>query len=318
MPAIAYINKNFSAKSLATIQRVNEIVVQYAQQGFGLTLRQLYYQFVSRGYVSNNDREYKNLGSVVNDGRLAGLIDWYAISDRGRWLRNEWENPGTPEEQLEGLAEGYVLDAWENQEFRPEVWVEKDALVDIIGRACQPLGVAYFSCRGYTSQSEMWAAGQRIRRMAREGQYVKIIHLGDHDPSGIDMSRDIAERLSLFSGIDVDFQRIALNMEQVDQYNPPENPAKLTDSRGSSYVRLYGDSSWELDALEPAVLVQLIRDTITPLRDPEPYREVLTRQRETQAIIRKAAEEWPSIVERFKDDLSYDDIDQESEDDFEV
>lgn len=300
MPRMRYIDRKFSAKSLATIQQVNEIVVDYANQGFGLTLRQLYYQFVARGLIPNNDREYKNLGSVVNDGRLAGLIDWYAISDRGRWLRNAWSDPGEPEDQLEGMAESYKLDAWEGQDYRPEVWVEKDALVDIIGQACEPYGVAYFSCRGYTSQTEMWGAGRRILQNSRLGQRTIIIHLGDHDPSGIDMSRDITERLSLFAQEDIAFERIALNRDQIDDYNPPPNPAKLTDSRSSGYVSLYGDESWELDALEPSVLVELISRTIAQYRDEDAYNEVLLRQEETQDIIRKAAARWPQIVEKIR------------------
>ncbi len=134
----------------------------------------------------------------------------------------------------------------------------------------------------------------------RDAQDAVIIHLGDHDPSGLDMSRDIAERLSLFAENTVEFKRIALNMDQVDEYQPPENPAKLTDSRGSKYIDLYGDSSWELDALPPQVLVQLIQDAITPWRDDDIYDEVQERQADLQDLIRRATRTWPETIARLR------------------
>lgn len=79
-----------------------------------------------------------------------------------------------------------------------------------------------------------------------------ILHLGDHDPSGIDMTRDISDRLELF-GADVEVKRIALNWDQIDEFTPPPNPAKLSDSRAGAYIAEYGDESWELDALEPTL-----------------------------------------------------------------
>ncbi len=111
---------------------------------------------------------------------------------------------------------------------------------------CEELDVPYFSCRGYTSQSEMWAAAQRLLGYiwAKQRQHVTILHFGDHDPSGIDMTRDIRERLSLFCGGEgFAVRRIALNMDQVRQYDPPPNPAKLTDTRVDAYLRKYGDDS---------------------------------------------------------------------------
>lgn len=99
-----------------------------------------------------------------------------------------------------------------------------------------------------------------------------MIYFGDHDPSGIDMTRDVLERLSLFSDITpIEVHRIALNMDQVEELNPPENPAKLTDSRASSYVAKFGDSSWELDAVEPAELARLVEAKVLEFRDEKQW-----------------------------------------------
>lgn len=177
MPKIQYKEINFRGKSLELINLVNQVVEEYQAQGYELTLRQAYYQLVARGYIPNNERSYKNIGSLINDGRLAGLIDWYSITDRTRNLRRNghWDNPA---DVIGSARYSYMLDKWQGQPNYVEVWVEKDALVDIVGQACRPLDTPYFSCRGYTSQSEMWSAAQRfIRQGDRENRF--IIHLGD-------------------------------------------------------------------------------------------------------------------------------------------
>ena len=263
MPKIQYKEIRFRQSSLDLIHLVNEVINDYKAQGYELTLRQVYYQLVARGYIPNNERSYKNVGNLINDGRLAGLIDWYAITDRTRNLRgnSHWD---TPSEVIASAKYSYLLDKWEGQPNYVEVWVEKDALVDVVGQACRPLDVPYFSCRGYTSQSEMWMAAQRFRRQDFREQRI-IIHLGDHDPSGIDMTRDIQERLDMF-GADVYVKRVALTMEQIDFYSPPPNPAKITDSRCDKYIAQYGHESWELDALEPKVITDLIKEQVTMYR----------------------------------------------------
>lgn len=180
MPKIEYKSIKFQQKSLELIKLVNQVVEEYQAQGYELTLRQAYYQLVARGYIPNNERSYKNIGNLINDGRLAGLIDWHSITDRTRNLRRNghWDNPA---DVIASARYSYLLNKWDGQPNYVEVWVEKDALVDIVGQACTPLDTPYFSCRGYTSQSEMWSAAQRFISQDYRDNRV-IIHLGDHDP----------------------------------------------------------------------------------------------------------------------------------------
>ena len=273
MPKIRYKEIRFQQKSLDLIELVNQVVDEYSAQGYELTLRQVYYQLVARGYIPNNERSYKNVGSLINDGRFAGLIDWHSVTDRTRNLRSEshWD---TPADVIASARYSYNLDKWKGQPNYVEVWVEKDALVDIVGQACSPLDTPYFSCRGYTSQSEMWSAAQRFIRQKQRKKRI-IIHLGD--PSGIDMTRDIQERLEMF-GADVFVKRVALTMNQIQTYNPPPNPAKITDSRASKYIDQFGDESWELDALEPKVITDLIKKQVTMYRNDAIYRAVCDKE----------------------------------------
>jgi hypothetical protein len=294
MPKIKYVDRAFNRSSLEIIETANAICESYRAQGLDLTVRQLYYRFVAGGLIANKDTEYKRLSSIVNDARLAGLIDWEIIVDRTRFLRTtpHWSSP---RHIMQAVADQYALDKWEGQPRRPEVWIEKDALVGVIENVCRENDVPYFSCRGYTSQSEVWQAAMRLRGYARRGQRPVILHLGDHDPSGIDMTRDIDDRLTLFMG-GVEVDRLALNMDQVDRYDPPPNPAKLTDARATGYIAEHGESSWELDALEPTVLSDLIRSAIRDLRDDDLWQKVEEKQALERTRLNAVATRWNRVV----------------------
>lgn len=298
MPTVKYKDIRFKDKSLHLIQLVNEVISEYSAQGYELTLRQVYYQLVARGYIPNNERSYKNLGNLINDGRLAGLIDWFAIIDRTRNIRrnSHWSSPV---EVIESAKYSYMLDRWANQPNYVEVWVEKDALIGIVSQICRTLDVPHFSCRGYTSQSEMWSAAQRfIRQENRESR--TIIHLGDHDPSGIDMTRDIQERLEMF-GADVDVKRVALTMEQIELFNPPPNPTKLSDARSSGYIDVYGYECWELDALEPKIITDLIRTEVLALADISLFSMVENKENIDKNNIQCICDNYDEVVNYLND-----------------
>jgi hypothetical protein len=289
-----FIDKNFAPATLKLIDQANNIIAEYLGAGMRLTLRQLYYQFVSRDLIANQQKEYKRLGAILSDARLAGLVDWSALEDRTRSLRGNthWDNPG---QIVRAAARTFRLDHWEGQSYRPEVWIEKEALSGVIAGICNELDVDYFACKGYVSQSEMYDAAMRLISYAKsEGQIPVIIHLGDHDPSGIDMTRDIIDRQDTFLA-DVEVKRIALNMDQVLTYSPPPNPAKVTDSRCAGYIEKYGRESWELDALEPKVLRRLIKDTVLEYRDEAKYREVMELEEEYKDVLARVERDWETL-----------------------
>lgn len=291
MTLIKYTDKTLSPDSLAVVDQANDIIDEYAEQGFSLTLRQLYYQFVARDLIPNTMKDYKRLGRIVNDGRLLGMISWTAIEDRTRNLKSNphWEDPA---EIVHTCAKQFAVDKWEEQGVRFEVWIEKEALVGVIEPVCRELDIDFFACRGYNSQSEAWAAAQRMICYQNAGQHTIILHLGDHDPSGIDMTRDIFERMQTFIGYGQapGINRIALNMEQVDQYGPPPNPAKVTDSRFDAYLAKFGEDSWELDALEPKVIEDLIRKEVEFNMDKKLWEKAVRREQEGRALLGRIAD----------------------------
>lgn len=296
MPKRKYKDFDFKKSSLDIITQANAILEEYDAQGYVITLRQLYYQFVARGLLANRQQNYRRLGSIINDARLAGLVDWAHMEDRTRFVRSlsSWADPS----QIVGAcASQFRVDMWATQKNRIEVWIEKDALVGVIEGVCNDLRVPFFSCRGFTSQSEMWAAAQRLVHWRRSGQAVTILHLGDFDPSGVDMSRDIEERLALFMGDAPEFERLALNMPQVEQYSPPPNPAKATDSRFAAFSEKYGDESWELDALEPTVIGGLIRSAVEARRDLKQWKTDTKEENEHRESLKRVASRWSDVCD---------------------
>ncbi len=305
-----FVTKVFGADAQAIIDKANGILAEYAGQGYTLTLRQLYYQLVSRGYIANNIKSYKRIGSIISDGRLAGLIDWDHIEDREREVVKppSWESPG---ELLEAAAAQFRIDKWENQPSYLEVMVEKTALEGILRPVCRQEQMAFTANKGYSSSSAMYEAAARLRTQLEAGKEVHVLYLGDHDPSGIDMTRDVRDRLTMFMGnVDADcyedddgkkviagffVDRLALNMAQVEEMRPPENPAKITDSRAKSYIAEFGRSSWELDAIEPRELSQLVTDFAARYRDNDLWDVEVGREQTMQAAILAAKKTLPSI-----------------------
>ncbi len=318
MPKICYISRNFGDPVLQVIDSANEILRIYENLGYDMTLRQVYYQMIAKDlfpetWIDNNynrkkglpdgtkntEKNYDRFGEILNAARLGGLVDWNSLTDITRNLRRlaHWDSP---EDIIEGAAQQFRIDKWQTQPCYVEVWIEKDALINIMEKVCNELDVPYFSCRGYTSQSEMWTAGRRLMEKIDEGREVIVKHFGDHDPSGFDMTRDIQERLSMFADFDIQVDRVALTMEQIVSLNAPPNPAKITDSRAKKYIERFGNSSWELDAIEPPQMAQLVRDEVTAHIDDDLWQTALDEENEAKGNLELMAREYENVVEYLK------------------
>jgi hypothetical protein len=206
---------------------------------------------------------------------------------------SHWDTPG---EIIASAASSFRLDKWADQDYYVEIWIEKDALAGILQQAADGLDVPYFSCRGYVSASEMWSTAQRLKEHSEAGRDPVIIHLGDHDPSGIDMSRDIEARLNLFGAFPI-FKRIALNWDQIQQYCPPPNPTKLSDTRATDYIDKYGQECWELDALEPRVIAELVQDAVGEYLDDDRWQARYDQEVSDRLGLTAAASRWDTVQE---------------------
>ena len=278
-------------KSLEMIDRINAIIEVYQDEGYTLTVRQLYYQLVARDIIPNNEKSYKQITSLVNDARIGGLIDWDAIEDRTRSFeaRGRWSDP---KDILTASAKQFHTDPWETQDRRIFLVVEKEALVGVFQNVCWQFDVPLLAARGYPSAS---VVRDFAKREIEEGddKSVLILHFGDHDPSGIDMTRDLIDRFEMFGlGGDFELRRMALNYDQIEELKPPPNPAKMTDSRFVNYRKRFGASSWELDALPPTVLSNMAREEIRSHIDPAAWNVWEKELRETRERMLKHVEKF--------------------------
>jgi len=256
----------FHAQSLEILAGANTVLALNNEQGFKITIRQLYYQLVANGTVENTLRSYENFVALMTKGRMAGKVDWDALADGTREViaRPHW---GSGEAALQHAADRYMEDLWDEQPNRVIVIAEKEALISTLQGVCQEWLCPLQLARGYSSATSLRELVKQ--RILCASQRIVVLHLGDHDASGIDMSRDLEERLQLFagSGVHIDFRRIALSMEQVEAQAVPPNPVKVTENRYNAYRKRFGDESWELEALRPQYLRTLVEQELEQLID---------------------------------------------------
>lgn len=297
---IFFRNSPLNSTSRKRLALINDIIEDYASNGLRLTLRQLYYQLVSRAIIPNKQTEYHKLSRLLKEGRMAGMVDWDAIEDRLRVVErpNSWEKPI---DVLSAAARGYARPRQEGQKTHIEVWVEKDALSGVLERVTAPFHIPIMVNRGYSSASAMFDAWERF---VRTGLPVTILYVGDHDPSGLDMVRDIEARIREFMANDdypdFDFEvvPIALTSEQITQYNPPPNPAKMKDPRSADYMAEHGNMSWEVDALDAIVLHDLLQDAIESRIDLNIYQASILRETEEKKSLTKLVSNWKNTISK--------------------
>lgn len=282
--------KNFRSDSLALITHCDEVIEEYLGQGLRLTLRQLYYQLVTKNIIKNEERSYKNLSNLVSDARLSGMLDWDAIEDRIRVPRipSEWPNI---QDLVDSALYSYRLPRWETQENYIELWVEKDALAGVLRPLAHQYHVSMMVNRGYSSQSAMYEASKRYLNQSDNKIFRVILYLGDFDPSGEDMVRDIEDRMRIFGcGDEFEVRKIALTLSQVKKYNPPPNPTKHSDPRSKEFIAKYGASSWEVDAINPKELSRIIKKEIELYIDAELMETIITKENDDKKRLTKAVQ----------------------------
>lgn len=292
MAKIRYRAHRFQTESIERIAKMNTILAEYKAR---VSVRQLYYRLVACGAIPNVPREYNRVQSLVTDARYAGLIDWDAIEDRNRepLKTKDWRSGRAG---LDELVQQFRMDRWSGQPFYVELWVEKAALSGVLWPIAADYHITLMVNRGYSSASAMKESAERIQHHIRSssvnphGRRPTILYLGDHDPSGEDMVRDIRTRLLEFGcpGY-LDVRKVALTSEQIKEHKPPPNPVKLNDSRAQDYIAKHGVHSWEVDALPPNVLDLLVRTAINAYVDKPLMKAAIVRENVVKARIKDFA-----------------------------
>ena len=276
----------FAEKTMDKLYIVEDIVDDLAAHGLVPTLRQLYYQLVARDVIKNNQKEYVALGSMLSRARNLGLLDWNAITDRTRTVNFSKIN-NDPDDLIRRTVNNFCLDMWEDQEYYVEVYVEKQAQEQVIAQPSIERQAPYLSCKGYISTSVAREAGVRIKVAADKGKKPIIIHLGDHDPSGLHMTQNIADRLAVYSEYsNFEVHRIALNYSHVEKYGIIPNKTNPNNPLAKEYMQKY-PASYELDALHPRIINKMIAKKIEQLLDLDKWNARFALQEEQRADLAK-------------------------------
>ena len=273
---------NPKPETLRIVAHAREVVAAAEAQGLKFTLRRVFYKLVSANVIPNTERAYKNLSRTLDRARWEGLLPLDALDDLGRQTveREQWDSP---EEMLRARADTYRSDWWADEDVRCEVWAEKQAVTSILAPVALAWGTPFLACRGFASLTAVAESAERCDRPTT------VFYVGDHDPSGLDMDRDLQERLWRL-GADVNLVRLALTPEQIDDYGLPPQPTKHTDSRARGYSREHG-GSWELDALPEDALQALVREAIEAIA-PFDRADRLAADEETRQELRRHAETY--------------------------
>lgn len=332
-------NKGWNADKRTVIDQMTEICEDYQSKGYILSLRQLYYQMVKANYIPNIDIVYKKLSSIKGEAFYGGEIDWESIEDRGR-VPHQVGYDADIAGALSYAAKYYRLDRQIGQTNMVEIWTEKDAISSILKKITSRYGIKLCVNKGYTSDTAIYAAYVRFLEAIEEGKTCTILYFGDHDPSGLDMVRDIRERISfmfqngeriddIFSEkivnwamseegqdfydnvednddyyykdkedgkthfhwlkayFEIKFKiiQIGLTMQQIIQYDLPPNPAKLTDPRAKGYIKKFGEVSWEVDALSPEIIEDIVETNIVANIDRNQYLAMRQKEDDEKAEI---------------------------------
>ena len=269
------------------LKKINEIIEQYHKQGYRLTLRQLYYQLVSNDIIPNKVSEYAKLSGLLVKGRMAGEVDWAGIEDRLRIPKLPYWVTGI-HNAIEDTIEQYRLDRMGGQDSYIEVWCEKDALSNVLYRVTAKYHIRLMVNRGYSSCTAMHDAYERFIEQKEKELY--ILYLGDHDPSGLDMIRDVRDREYEF-GISPKVIHLAITKSQIERFNPPPNPTKFSDPRGTGYAMEHGDTCWEVDALPPEELHKILGRAIENIIDMEKFVEIVQQEQKDKEELKKFMKE---------------------------
>ncbi len=309
MACETFVPKNFNDEHTRIILHANDLLLAMRAAGFDMTLRALYYQFIAEErWFPNNIQSYKRFIGIMSDARRAGWTDWDLLEDRIRTVEKlpHWSSPT---DIMESAVASYREDLWAGQERRVHLRCEKDTLVGVIQPVCERWRVPFVACRGNTSDSEAYAAGKLFAEQISEGLWPLVIYVGDLDPSGWDMTRDNEKRLSMFSRNEIEVQRIALNIDQVQEYRLPGNPAKLTDSkagmnkdgtiRPGSFIDLFGGESWEIEALHPTKLEAMIEEAFKAAIDFDIWNVNVEREEHNHGILESILTNWGEVEKLF-------------------
>ena len=280
--------KRYSRRTRRLMQEIDTAVSQHYPPT-PITVRQAFYILENRGVVKKTEKAFDRVEWTVDEMRYTGELDWDAIVDPGRATEKHIEFADV-RDGLTTLANDYRTDWWDEQSQGVEVWLEKEAIAEFLRPVVDERHVRILVNRGYVSDTAMKDAADRMNAL---GKPTFILYVGDHNPSGMHMMDMILEKLETFGVKTFDLVHIALTQKQIERYSLRPSRVKMSaDPRAKKYVARHGRGCWEVDALDPTVLIRSVEEAITAHIDhPEAFRRHQEIDRQSAERLRELAAE---------------------------
>ena len=284
-------------------QMVEASLQIFTQYDAPITLRQLYYRLVAKKIIENTINDYKRLSRIMVKAREEKDVPINCLEDRSRRILGRGDSGYyTAEDYLKSKIEtlreswrSFSMPMWEDQPYWVLISLEKDALSRLVSRIANRYSVRTFPTRGYPSFSYVQRMASYIRNRLREKPCI-VLYFGDFDPSGVDIERDLTERLERYGAGEFYVNRVALTNTQIRQYNLPPIPVKRSDVRSGSFLQEYGDRAVELDALDPNILQRFVAESIESHINMGKWRNRLEKIEELKKWLKEKLEDMEEYL----------------------
>jgi len=267
----------------AEISLLRYRMYEVLEQDHPMTVRQLFYQMVSRGIIEKTEGAYKNIVvRLLGDMRRDGDIPFGWITDSTRWMRKP-RSFSSLEDALNRTAQTYRRALWDSQPDYVEVWLEKEALAGVLYVVTAKWDVPLMVTRGYPSLTYLYEAAETIQEY---GKPTYLYYFGDYDPSGLDITRSVEHGIQEFAPeINFTLERVAVTREQIEELSLPTRPTKQTDSRSKNFE----GESVEVDAIPPHQLRELAQQCIAGHIDEAQLKTLEIAEESEREILMKIA-----------------------------
>lgn len=291
-------------RRLPSYEQLVEASLQiFTQYDSPITLRQLYYRLVAKKIIDNTINNYKRLSRIIVKAREKRDVPINCLEDRSRRILGRGDSGYYTAEdylktKIEILRESwktFSMPMWEDQIYWVLISLEKDALSRLVSRIANRYSIRTFPTRGYPSFSYVQRMASYIRNRL-VGKPCIVLYFGDFDPSGIDIERDLAERLERYGAGDFYVKRIALTDGQIKKFNLPPIPVKRSDVRSRSFLKEHGDRAVELDALDPNILQEFVAKSIESYIDMDKWKKRLEKIDELKKWIKEKLEDMEEYL----------------------
>jgi hypothetical protein len=265
-----------------------EAMYRAAEAAQPITGRGIGYKLFTAGLIPSMKKgPMQCVYRLLKEAREEGTIPWEWIVDETRELeqRPSWADPAA---FVRVVSRSYRRDFWNEQPVRVEVWSEKGTIRGVLAPVLDKYGVGFRVMHGFNSATQVFDIAQDD-----DGRQLIALYIGDYDPSGMNMSEhDLPNRLAEYGGDHVDLRRVTLKREHLDDL--PSFPAsdKKKDTRHDWFVHQFGDRCWELDALDPNVLRNLVEGAIQDEIEPSSWQRCAIVERAERESLRTVLDSW--------------------------